>query len=394
MTTHKMMGGRIVLEPRPRSPYWYARMKVFKEWEVASTKQTVLADAIVRAAEMLKEREAQVRPPQPNPTFKDYCAAYRARLVPKLKDRKIYKTYLTYLEKYIVEYFGDIESISQRDVEDFYDWHEKQLGRIPAKSTVNCLNVVLRSLFRKALEDGFLDYMLYVSVKDRGVPGESREAFTLEDYRILFQKSRLWKELPTHRKISQYKREILHDMILIIANTGIRPGTEIRNLRWRDVIVSSGKLRIMIREGKTRKKRRVIPRQSCKIYFERLRKLTGHHELCFCMEDGSPFRWENHMFDDLLAFEGRRKKGKVLPALPSYYCLYSLRHFYATQRIIREKVPYSLLAKQMGTSPQMLARHYDQATIEAFPEYFEDLLCPPFSPQSEVRVRPEERTGR
>ena len=39
--------------------------------------------------------------------------------------------------------------------------------------------------------------------------------------------------------------------------------------------------------------------------------------------------------------------------------LYSLRHFYATQRLSEEVSPY-LLASNMGTSVEMLERHYGQ----------------------------------
>ena len=39
--------------------------------------------------------------------------------------------------------------------------------------------------------------------------------------------------------------------------------------------------------------------------------------------------------------------------------LYSLRHFYATQRLSEEVSPF-LLAKQMGTSVEMLQKHYGQ----------------------------------
>ncbi len=45
------------------------------------------------------------------------------------------------------------------------------------------------------------------------------------------------------------------------------------------------------------------------------------------------------------------------------FALYSLRHFYATERLKRNVQPY-MLAKVMGTSMKMLQEHYDHVMIE------------------------------
>jgi integrase len=257
-----------------------------------------------------------------------------------------------------------MEFIDQEQVEGFYEWHAGKIaektGDIPTKSTINSVNVVLRSVFRMARLQDFIMEMPRFSVRDRGREGDVREAFSIEDYRTLYRASRKWKKEKTHRKISTYKRQILHEMILILANTGIRPGTETRNLEWRNVIYTPEYVKVRIYKGKKKKPRTAIARASARVYFDRLKELTGRHKLCFCMPDGSPFRWEHHMFDDLLEFA----------KLPRHYALYSLRHFYATQRLIRQRVPYAILAKQMGTSPKMLAEHYDQSVVEAFSDYF------------------------
>ena len=44
--------------------------------------------------------------------------------------------------------------------------------------------------------------------------------------------------------------------------------------------------------------------------------------------------------------------------------IYSLRHFYATQRLSHETSPF-LLAKQMGTSVEMLEKFYGQTVTSA-----------------------------
>jgi hypothetical protein len=44
--------------------------------------------------------------------------------------------------------------------------------------------------------------------------------------------------------------------------------------------------------------------------------------------------------------------------------IYSLRHFYATQRLSHETSPF-LLAKQMGTSVEMLEKFYGQTVTSS-----------------------------
>jgi hypothetical protein len=44
--------------------------------------------------------------------------------------------------------------------------------------------------------------------------------------------------------------------------------------------------------------------------------------------------------------------------------IYSLRHYYATKRLENETSPF-LLAKQMGTSVEMLEKFYGQTSVNA-----------------------------
>jgi integrase len=47
--------------------------------------------------------------------------------------------------------------------------------------------------------------------------------------------------------------------------------------------------------------------------------------------------------------------------------IYSLRHFYATQRLSHDSSPF-LLAKQTGTSVEMLEKFYGQTVTSALAE--------------------------
>lgn len=356
---NKLLKGNVVLEQRPRSPYYFARMKVNGRWIVRTTKEKSIGEAIPKALKLYENEKDNPKHHKPRVNFDTYCLTYRQLLLSKLIQKPIYETYLRMLENHIRPYFKDHSSISQRDIASFYDWHAAKFPAIPAKSTINTLNVVMRGVCAIALEAGFLSAIPTFTVKDRGRDVEARDAFSIDEYRSLYKASRRWKSQETHRKISAYKRKILHELILFIANTGIRPGKETRAIEWKDITIEPDYIRVHVRHTKTRKSRIALGRKSLKRSLERLRELTGHHKLVFSMPDGSPFRWEAHMFTRLLNF------AEMNPRLT----LYGLRHFYATQRVLR-RVPYPILAKQMGTSPRMLSEHYDKSVVEAFPEYF------------------------
>jgi integrase len=366
MPTIHLRNNTIVLYKRPESPKWQAELRYPEEGTVRkiSTRIEDEHEAAIFAFQLYEEQRASARLPKPKIPFGEFCKKYRCDVLTKPIQKPIYATYLRHLENYVEPFFGSMETITQEQVDEFYNWYAAKIaektGDLPSKSTINSMNVVLRSVFRIARAKDFVNELPTFSVRDRGREGDVREAFSLEDYRTLYKASRAWKKEKTHRKISAYKRQILHEMILIIANTGIRPGTETRNLEWRNVIYTPEYVKVRIYKGKKKKPRTAIARASARVYFDRLKELTGHQELCFCMPDGSPFRWEHHMFDDLLEFA----------KLPKHYTLYGLRHMYATQRLIRQRVPYAILAKQMGTSPKMLAEHYDQSVVEAFSDYF------------------------
>ena len=53
--------------------------------------------------------------------------------------------------------------------------------------------------------------------------------------------------------------------------------------------------------------------------------------------------------------------------------LYSLRHTYATIRLLHDKITPQILVKQMGTSLSMLEKHYDHInTIKAVSQLRDD----------------------
>ena len=74
-------------------------------------------------------------------------------------------------------------------------------------------------------------------------------------------------------------RELLRDYVLILANTGMRHGTEAQNLRWKHISAFEQDGRSYVAmwvKGKT-KERELIARHSCLIYLKRHSSALSRH---------------------------------------------------------------------------------------------------------------------
>jgi integrase len=220
---------------------------------------------------------------------------------------------------------------------------------------------------------------------------ERREEFTREEYRALHTRGRKWKR-QARTESSKWYREIVYNFVLVMCNTGMRP-PEAKNLRWRDVAISTIRKDTKGRENKTEevllgagggsakqdeesaeeqrkivilnvsgkgKFRRLVAPSNVAEYLERIRtiaKATGTDDHVFTTYKGEPAEsLYKALVKDLLT-ETKLLKGPA-GTERSTYCF---RHTYATLRL-SEGVDVYLLAEQMGTSVQMIEKHYGHIT--------------------------------
>jgi integrase len=169
-------------------------------------------------------------------------------------------------------------------------------------------------------------------------------------------------------------RELLSIYVPFMAATGMRPGTEAEFLEWRhiDVEVRDGQpvLHFRLQRGK-RGPRNFVAHNSCWLLLERLRQLSPDlssmtleevlkkriPKLLFRLSDGSvPDNWGK-------PFRQWLEDSELLncPVTGKERSLYSLRHYYATQRVL-EGIPVHDLSEQMGTSVLMITKHYSHLT--------------------------------
>jgi integrase len=99
-----------------------------------------------------------------------------------------------------------------------------------------------------------------------------------------------------------------------------------------------------------------------RLYDQRVEELGEPPDIdgyVICHKDGKPVMSLKKSFASLLAYAGIPTERNGMSRT-----IYSLRHFYATKRLEQEASPY-LLAKQMGTSVEMLEKFYGQTTVNA-----------------------------
>jgi len=190
---------------------------------------------------------------------------------------------------------------------------------------------------------------------------ERRDAFTPEEYRKLHRFARKWIRKANNSR-SAWSRSMAYNFMLVMANTGMRP-SEARNLRWRDVTGHTDRqgreFASLSVSGKS-KARELVAAHSVLAYLKRIRalsKATRPEDPVFTSADGtSAKRLYAGLIQDLF-----KESGLLLGPSGKPRSTYCFRHTYATFRLA-EGIDVYFLAKQMGTSVQMIEDHYGHVT--------------------------------
>jgi integrase len=184
-----------------------------------------------------------------------------------------------------------------------------------------------------------------------------RDEFTLEEYRKLHTIGRKWVA-SADKPASTWYRTVTYNMILIACNTGMRP-SEMKNLRWRDIMPAKDRegreIVVLFVQGKGKSRKLVAPK-SVGDYLERIRSISRAKEpddRVFTTITGKPAKsLYTSLIGNLLTEANLREGAQGVPR--STYCF---RHTYATLRL-QEGVDVYFLAEQMGTSVNMIEKHY------------------------------------
>ncbi len=366
------------LKRRSDSSIWQIHYKIGsrKKWLRITSKTSNLAEAkkiaedLFHEARVLEKRGLSVV----SKKFKAVAEVVSSNLKAQVQagtGKKSYADYYRAIDSYLTPFFGNyhVDNITPALISDFHRWRTEKVGYELKASTQNNHNAALNCIFDYAVEQGYMSESQRPSTKNTGDATEVRGIFSTDELIELQQFIHKWSAEGRATK-SRYLRELLGLYVTFIACTGVRPGTETKNLKWKHIeFIQKPSMRIIhvtVPEGK-RGSRELVARNELWPLLDKLRELQPEYKdltleqliakkedkHIFRMRDGTlPYNLVN-AFGDCLKESGLDKGDK--DGKPR--SLYSLRHYYATQRVL-EGISFGLLAKQMGTSILMIERHY------------------------------------
>lgn len=375
-----ILDGKVVLTQRKRSSAWQARFRIGSKWLRVTTKQNELEKAKIAADEMYLRARFRNEEGLPviSKRFFQVAALAQQKMEAAIKageGKAVYKDYIIAINNYLTPFFGkyNITSIDYALMKEFAVWRKQKMGHEPKSSSISTHNSALNRVFDEAMEHGYITKSQIPELRNKGVKSERRADFTKDEYLQLLRFMRVWVKEGKDGK-SRWMRELLRDYVLILANTGMRHGTESYGLKWKHISFFEAKGRqfiLMNVDGKTGK-RELVARHNVVKYLARIHKRTddikdmsfdelikkGVDKDVFRLPDGSKTQSLGQTFEILMKdadlLVDRRTEQKRT--------LYSLRHTYATLALVQAKMDIHTLAKQMGTSVTMIEKHYSHLT--------------------------------
>jgi integrase len=361
---HEMMGGKLHVYRRERSSNWHCSTYMAgKNWRV-STKEDSLALAKDFAEDWYLSLKGKNRAGdlKSGKTFKHAAEKFlleyevitagerSPRYVQGMRDQ---------IRVHLLPFFGSkfLSEITPGLVQD-YRIHratsrkDEETGEAlrPARSTLHQEIVTLRHVLKTANRHGWLPYLPDLSAPYKTSGKISHRAwFSPEEYKKLYTATRKRVSDPKNQRWRKVN-EKLHDYVLFMANTGLRPD-EAARLEFRDVaIVTDEATGERILEIEVRGKRGVGYCKSTTgavVPFERLRR-----------------RAKPAPTDRILGKTPRMLLNAVLEELNlkidrdgNTRTAYSLRHTYICLRLMEGADVYQI-AKNCRTSVEMIEKFY------------------------------------
>jgi len=356
---HTILGGKVHVYRRVGSPAWQCATYLDGKNRRVSTKEKSLAKAKDFAEDwffQLRQMKAEgilVTGETFAQAAKRFTDEYDV-MTEGERNAKYVQDHHSRLRNHLLPFFGKmaVKDISAGVVQDYRIFRLKNdvNYKPPSRSTMLHEIVTLRQVLKTAMRQGWIDH-----VPDISAPFSSsnkivhRAWFSPDEYKQLYQATRKnIKEAvnPYHKRLA----EQLHDKILFMANTGIRPD-EANWLEYRDVeIVEDDATGETILEIEVRGKRGV---GYCKSTTGAVRPIQRMVERNQPEPTDRLFPVDHKkQFNRILEEEGLKEDRQG-----NRRTLYSLRHSYISFRLLEGADIYQI-AKNCRTSVEMIEKHY------------------------------------
>jgi len=358
--SHTLMGGKLPVYKREGSRVWQCSAYEAGRNRRATTKEESLAHAKQVAEDWYLELRGKLRTGEvkAEKTFREAAAQFEReyeiitegqrspQYVQGQKDR---------LRVHLIPFFGHmgLSEITPGQVQEYRIARNlnSKTGKPLARSTIHQEIVTLRQVLKTAIRHGWLAHLpdLSAPYRSSGKIGH-RAWFSPDEYRTLYTATRK-RAQEAKGKRWQWCCEQLHDYVLFMANTGLRPD-EAARLEYRDVeivedeamgdtileIVVRGKRGVgycMSMPGAVTPFKRLVKRGDPKDPTERLFPIH-HRELLNAVLTETGLKFDR---------EGNRRTA------------YSLRHTYICLRLMEGADIYQI-AKNCRTSVEMIEKYY------------------------------------
>jgi site-specific recombinase XerD len=356
---HTILGGKVHVYKSPESPIWQCSAYLEGRNRRKSTKESSLS----RAKEVAEDWYLELRVKKSagkllsERTFAQAAQRFQKEyevMTEGERNEVHVKSHYARLRNHLIPYFGKmgLSQVNSGAVQDYriFRRSEDPDYKPPSKSTMHKEIVTLRQVLKTAVRHGWLAELPDLSEPYKKVSKVSHRAwFSPDEYKTLYTATRA-NIKKAGNSYHRHLAEQLHDKVLFMANTGIRPD-EANWLEYRDVeIVEDDATGETILEIEVRGKRGV---GYCKSTtgavrpFERMlaRNAPSPTDRLFPVDHKKQF---NRILEDTgLKFdrEGNRRT------------LYSLRHSYISFRLLEGADIYQI-AKNCRTSVEMIEKHY------------------------------------
>ena len=242
---HAIMGSKVHVYKRENSGVWQCSTYLAGKNRRVSTKEESLSTAKEFAEDWyLGLRGKTARGEILNEkSFKDAAAKFKTEyevMTEGERNAKYVQDHQSRLRNHLIPFFGDlgVSEIKTGKVQDYrlHRLNPDNGGRVPSRSTMHHEIVTLRQVLKTAIRHGWLEQLPDLSVPYRASGKVTHRAwFSPEEYRRLYQATRDNVRKAKNRPWL-WAAEQMHDYVLFMANTGMRPD-EVNNLQYRDVLI-------------------------------------------------------------------------------------------------------------------------------------------------------------
>lgn len=359
MPQHTILGGKVYIYKRGEGKFWQCSTYLQGHNNRSSTKQQSLQLAKDVAEDWYFELRGKDRRGETirEKTFADaatkFLAEYRV-ITAGERSAKWVESHGARLRLHLNPFFGKmgLSTIIAGKAQEYrvHRMENSPTGKPPARSTLHDEIGTLRQVLKTATRHGWLSHLpdLSLPYKTQGKIVH-RPWFSPKEYKQLYEATRRRAKKPGRKRDKMHAKD-LHDFVLFMGNTGLRPD-EVYRIEHRDVeVVEDEATEETILEIEVRGKRGI---GFCKSTAGAVRP----YERIVERNDPEPTDLVfpvNHlrMFNTLLT-----KEGLKLDRDGNKRTTYSLRHTYICMRLMEGADVYQI-AKNCRTSVEMIEKFY------------------------------------